>query len=243
MPRAKKTSGARKRRAPVRRVMRLRRRNVQPENTAKISEVVEQSTITANVGYQFQLPGIIGDRARALAEQYGLYRVASVSFKYKPAADTFVSNAAFIGGAGAASVPYLFWKMNRYGDDPAVVTAANLRTLGAKAIRFDDKTVNHSYKPNILLGNVTTTGGVSGQVKMTPWLNTDDAPMTPTFVPSSTNHYGHWFIVECAMNGAGTTPVGDYEVTVHYEFKNPRTTWATSGPQKIMIGQPAEIVH
>lgn len=124
--------------------------------------------------------------------------------------------------------------MNRFADAPAYFTSTDLKTLGAKPIRFDDKQYTLSYKPNILTG-IVSGGDNSGQVKMTPWLNTDQAPDTANFVISDTNHYGHFHLVECAMNGNGSTPVGTFDATIIYEFKNPRTKWtpAPSGESAV----------
>lgn len=196
-------------------------------NTCKIIETLPAANIIANQSYVFDVGGIFpGGRAAAVAEQFGLYRVAKCMFRYKPNSDTYVSNPAFIGGSGAITVPYLYWKMNRFADAPAAFTANDLKNMGAKAIRFDDKTVTHSYKPNILTG-IVSGGTNSGQLKMTPWLNTDAAPDTANFALSTTQHYGHFFVVEAAVAGAGSQPVGTIEVTIVYEFKNPRVKYTS----------------
>lgn len=220
----------RRRMTTRRRIPRTIRTNKGPENTCKIMETLPKLTLQANGAYQFQLAGILGQRAVAIAQQYGLYRVSKVSFRYKPLSDTFVSNPAFIGGNGAVSVPYLLWKMNRYADQPLGVTADNLRAMGAKPIRLDDKTYLHSYKPNIILDTAVATGSQSGQVKMTPWLNTDADPMTPGFATSTTYHYGHLFYIQAQMAGTGADPIAELEITVQYEFKNPRIKWGATDP-------------
>lgn len=207
-------------------------------NTCKIVETLPAANILLNTGYVFDVGGIYPNgRAAAVAEQFGLYRVARVSFRYKPNSDTYVSNPAFLGGSGAITVPYLYWKMNRFADDPAAFTGNDLKNMGAKAIRFDDKVVTHSYKPNILTA-IASAGTNSGQIKMTPWLNTDAAPDTPGFALSTTQHYGHFFIVEAGVAGAGTQPVGTIEVTIVYEFKNPRvhyTAPSSSVPSALRV--------
>lgn len=196
-------------------------------NTARVEVTVPARNIFANQPNVISIGGIVGDRALAHAPEYALYRIAKVVFRYKPNFDTFSS--ALIGGQAAYGVPTLYWKMNRFADAPAAFTADNLRTLGAKPIRFDDKQYTMSYKPNILLTQASA-GSQSGQLKMTPWLNTDTAPNTPNFAPSTTEHYGHFFIVDAPLlNGAGTTPLGTFEATIYYEFKNPRIDWS-GGP-------------
>lgn len=230
----KKKSSVPRRRAPVRRrrvTTRIPRRLSSNAvtggpNTCKIVETLPQVSILANQGYQFEIPGITGARPLAVAEQFGLYRIAKVMLKFKPNYDTFVSNPAFVGGNGPASVPTLYWKMNRYADAPAGFNSDDLRALGAKPIRFDDKQITVAYRPNILMANATG-GSVSGQLKMTPWLNTDTVPDSPGFLPSTTNHYGHFYLIECSVSGTGAASVGTVEATIIYEFKNPRVKWST----------------
>lgn len=225
MVRAKKTTRRPRRKAAGRRRQYRRKYNsnnvIGGPNTCKVIETLTDVNIVANQPYQFDLDGIQGQRAQDIAPSFALYRVAKVIFKYKPNFDTFSS--ALIGGNATYGVPTLYWKMNRFADAPAAFTADDLRAMGAKPIRLDDKQLTVAYKPNILLANSDNTGSLSGQVKMTPWLNTDAAPETANFVLSTTKHYGHFTIVDSnLLNGTGTTPVCTMEVTVVYEFKNPR---------------------
>jgi len=219
-----------KRKAAVRRRLPLRRRRVVRNanaiggpNTCKIIETLPSVPILANTPYIVSVGGITGARAQAVAQQFGLYRIAKVSFKFKPSFDTFdgVNSAA----NGPVQVPTLYWKMNRFADAPGYFNSSDLKTLGAKPIRFDDKQISLAYRPNILTG-IVSGGDNSGSVKMTPWLNTDQAPDTPNFVISDTNHYGHFHLVECAMAGNGSLPVGTFDASIVYEFKNPRTKWS-----------------
>lgn len=231
-PPRRRAMGRRVRRIP--RPLKYNANRVGGPNTCRVETTIPKVDLLANTPYQFNLAGIVGARAVDIAPNFALYRVAKVLFKYKPNYDTFVSNPGFIGGAGAVSVPTLYWKMNRFADDPNAFTADNLRVMGAKPVRFDDKQVTVSYRPNILVANASG-GSISGQVKITPWLNTDDAPDTATFATSTTQHYGHFWYIECAVNGAGTTPVGSLDVTIFYEFKNPRVEWTQSSTQKITL--------
>lgn len=197
--------------------------------TARVVQTIPVRSIIANQPNVISIGGIVGDRALAHAPEYALYRIAKVVFRFKPAFDTYNSTLAAGGvpGGSAITVPTLYWKMNRFADAPAAFTGDDLRSLGAKPIRFDDKQVVVSYRPNILMAQATA-GSVSGSVKMTPWLNTDSAPNTPNFVSSTTEHYGHFFIIEAGVQGAGTYPVGTFDATIYYEFKNPRVQWNAS---------------
>lgn len=231
----KKKGGKRRgiKKARVPRPLKYNARRVGGPNTARV-EHTYSTTILANQPYDTSFAGIIGTRPQALAPNFALYRIAKVVMRFKPNFDTYVSNPAFVGGAGPVTVPTLYWKMNRFADQPAAFTGDDLKRLGAKPIRFDDKQITVSYKPNILLSRSTNPnnpavgGSDSGQVKMTPWLNTDSSPMTAQYALSTTEHWGHFFIVECSVNGNGATPVGTYDVTVYYEFKNPRVEWTQS---------------
>lgn len=216
-------------------------------NTARVVQTLPTVSVLANTPYRISIGGITGDRARAHAEQYGLYRIAKVVFRYKPLYDTFIpqNGGATPSGNFPTTVPLLYWKMNRYADAPAAWTLNDIKDLGAKPNRFDDKTYTLSYKPNILLAN-ESGGSVSGQVKMTPWLNTDDAADTDQFAPSTTEHLGHFYYVDCNLvNGNSDVTIGTLDVTIHYEFKTPRTEWTPSsqgGKMSIHPLKQAEVV-
>jgi len=212
----------RKRPAAVKSKRTYRKKTTAPANTATIVETLPPVAIILNLGYQFEIPGITGDKPIAICEQFGLYRIAKVVHKFTPFFDTYTSAAP----GPAASVPNLLWKMNRYADKPPGFVAEDLRNLGAKPIRFDDKTLTVSYRPNILLANATA-GSVSGSMKMSPWINTDTLPDSPGFLPSTTNHYGHFYVVEGGITGTIPPNVGTVQTTITYEFKLPRTKWSS----------------
>lgn len=233
MPLKFKKSGLKKRRVfrrkgirrPLGRRIRSSNAVTGGSNTCKVVETLPVQNIVPNTPYIISVGGITGLRAQSIAPNFGLYRIAKITFRHKPNYDTYTSTQA--GGNGALTVPTLYWKMNRFADAPAAFTAADLRVLGAKPVRFDDKQVTVAYRPSILIAQASG-GSVSGSVKMTPWLNTDDAPDTPAFALSTTEHYGHFLYVECATAGTGAQAVGTWEATIVYEFKNPRTKWGAS---------------
>lgn len=209
-------------------------------NTARVTQTLPPIDILTNTPYIISVGGITGARALAHAEQYGLYRIARVTFKFKPLFDTFTPGLvnSIPGQNYIQGVPHLLWKMNRFADAPAAFTGDNLRSLGAKPIRLDDKTVTVSYKPNILT-SIETGGSDSGQLKMTPWLNTDDSSGTAGFNPSTTEHFGHFFMVEAALINNSTAPVvGTFEATIYYEFKNPRVEWASQSQGAQPVQRP-----
>lgn len=227
-------SKATKSKKPVKRT----KRTVKPArylgNSGKCVEFYDLGPFEANVAHDFTIAGIVPNspstpgvpsRASVMAPAFGLYRIAQVMYKITPRADTYTPDLNPIGDA-AVEVPKVFWKLNRYGDSPVGFTAQELMSLGSKPIRLDDKTVTIKYKPNILLANAgagaAALAGGSGQIKMTPWLSTDEEADDNNFALSKTNHYGHMMFIECAAAGDGTPVVCEVQARVVYEFKNPR---------------------
>lgn len=156
-------------------------------------------------------------RIQQIAEQYALYRIAKVVLKFKPLFDTYTPGFT-APGSNPAVVPYLYWIMDRYGDllAPAGLADPNYFTnQGAKALRFDDKTLTVSFRPNVILD------ADNRQIKMTPWLSTDDAGATGDWTPSTALHHGVQYAVIGSASGSGTGKCGTVETTVYYQFKNP----------------------
>lgn len=226
----RRVGAVRRRRAGIRRIPRPLKYNanrVGGPNTCRITQTLPSVIVAANTPYRISVGGITGERALAVCEQFALYRIAKVVYKYKPFFDTYAPSA--VAGTPPANyigtVPNLYWKMNRFADNPPAWNVDDIKAMGAKPLRFDDKAVVLSYKPNILLAN-ESAGSVSGSVKMTPWLNTDTEADTAQFQPSTTEHYGHFYYVECGqINDSTVLNVGTLDVTIYYEFKNPRVEW------------------
>jgi len=210
-------------------------------DTARVTETYELPVTNINQPEEYVFEGIpVGTRAANVAPNFGLYRIARVTYTYKPLYDTYIpaNNPAPLANF-ITTVPNLYWKMNRYGDAPAAFDADFLREQGAKAKRLDDKAVVISYKPNILLADAGAVAaglnGGSGQVKMTPWLSTDQQVGDNAFQLSRTQHYGHIMFVEAdTVNTSTNPPVCRVEVKVVWEFKNPRGIEQSSGaPQAV----------
>jgi len=229
MPPKRKTAPRRRKPAMA------RRRFVKPArsspNTAKVVEFYPAGPFEANVAHEFSINGIINvlngqpTRAGMVAPAYGLYRIAQVEYKITPRFDTYISGAN-PGGDNPVEVPKLYWKLNRYGDAPVGFNEQDMLSLSSKPIRLDDKTITIKYKPNVLMANVgaaaVAAAGGSGQVKITPWLSTDQRVDDGQFVASDTTHYGHLMYVECAAAGDATPVICEVAVRIVYEFKNPR---------------------
>lgn len=213
-------------------------------NTAKVTEVFNLGSLNMQTPYEFNIPGISpNSRSAIVAPAFGLYRIAKVQYTFRPFYDTYTPNLGQAGGGQIGNqpdaVPYMYWKINRYGDSPAAWTAEFLREQGSKPIRVDDKLLTWSYKPNVLLADAGATAaglnGGSGQVKVTPWLSTDAQPGDNAFALSNTLHYGHLMYIEGAASGDAKPIIGQLEAKVIYEFKNPRgiESNASATPKKV----------
>ena len=182
-------------------------------NTCRITETYTLSPTNINTPETYFFEGIPANtRAAAVAPNFGLYRIARVTYTYKPLYDTYtpglISNPLT---NYLATIPNLYWKMNRYGDAPAAFDADYLREQGSRAVRLDDKSIKISYKPNILLADAGAQAaglnGGSGQVKMTPWLSTDNEPDNNAFALSTTVPIFVVVVVDCPVLKSVTTSV------------------------------------
>lgn len=216
---------------------------------ATCTEVVEYDNIIPNAPYdtKFSIQSVRDgatdqttrfQRATVLASQYKLYRCTKVEYEYLPLFNTYQE------GSGA-SVPYLYYSMNRNGEQfPTTgVTRATLERQGATPQKLSKK-FTLAYKPNTLagtasnhrlvLGTANPTGGVISWTftpKYDEWFTTEILQTTPAvnnpggptitqagFAPPE--YYGHWFVVQ--QDGAEAVPICDVIVKVHWEFKEPR---------------------
>jgi len=163
------------------------------------------------------------DRAVQVARAYQYFRIKKVDLQFKPFYDTFANPDPT---QPSGSVPYLYWLINK-GDVLDVADFNGLRDAGAKPIRFDEKTINVSFKPAILMfssqSSATPTLNPSFNMsKVSPWLTTNDLAGTngAVWTPSSLEHHGFTFGVQQDITG---TPGFTYgvEITVHFDFKKP----------------------
>jgi len=196
-------------------------------NTCMVPETVPIQAVNLNTPYLFIKAGITGQRASAIAKEFGLYRIAKIVYTFKPLFDTYSSSLPGTGNA-PNSVPTLYWKMNRYGDFPPAFNGDYMRSLGAKPNRLDDKSVTIAYKPNTLLVQGNSAGNTAASIKTTPWLSTDDTPQDNNFTLSTAEHYGHTLFVEGGGAGNANGAVATLDIKIFYEFKNPRVVATSS---------------
>jgi len=158
-------------------------------------------------------------RAPAIAANYQQFRIKYFELKIQPDFDTFV-----VGGAGAQGVPYLYYIIDKAQALNNATTNQQLKSMGAKPIRLDDKTITIRWKPSVLLSTqiATATGAVSAQkYAVSPWLNCDEVTATgSTFTPSSVCHYG----IKWAVENVGGSMTYSATLTAHFEFKKPLLT-------------------
>lgn len=184
-------------------------------------EIVPTQNINLNTPYLQIKGGITGARASQLAKLFGEYRIKRVIYTYRPLFDTFSSSLPGAGNAPNA-VPTLYWRLNRYGDTPAVFNGDYMRALGAKPHRLDDKQVVVSYAPNIIQSQQNVAGAATATIKISPWLSTDDIVQDNNFTLSTAEHFGHSLFVEGGGAGTAQGVVCAMDVKVLYEFRNPR---------------------
>lgn len=239
----KKSGKPRKRmfRKKMRKTIKKNTNRVGGPNTATVTYTT-QDLLDQNTYYTIVQPGLDVDPANDnrvinVAKNYALYRISKVVVKFTPKFDTYVPGAT-IPGANPVEVPYLYWTMNRFGDvyGGPVFDAEYFIQQGAKPLRFDDKNLTVSFRPNILLGNIAN-GGVGPQIKMTPWLSTDQAVENGAWLQSSVDHYGITFGVAGAASGNATGPCGYFTITVYYQFKNPLVNLGVGETQQSTVQQ------
>lgn len=174
-------------------------------------------------------------RAVQVAKAYQHYRIKKVMLEFKPAYDTFAPLALPAGQN--LQVPYLIYMIDKSGSIPTNVDSTALGQMGAKPIRFDDKTIKVAWRPSVL----TQTFGqanTQSQYKISPWLSTNANALNPgVFVPSDIDHLGIFWKVD----RAGVLPVGydeyTYEVriTVEFQFKKPLIEPSNNAPESTTV--------
>lgn len=155
-------------------------------------------------------------RAVTTAQNFQFYKITGICIKFQPRLDTYI-------GGGASTVPYFYYMIDKSGSLPTTLTVGNLLQMGAKPIRFDDKTVTVKWKPSVLTDVANAAGGAPAasapaQYKISPWLNTNANFITPgAWSPSTVDHLGLYWIVETS----GANSLYDAVLTVDFQFKKP----------------------
>lgn len=220
-----------------RRLRRYRAPRSVPE-WASCTESVDLTNITGLAYTMNQMYGLNGtqlsqfiSRAVPVAQAYQHYRIKKIKLDFKPQSDTFLPLAGAPGTG--VFVPNFFYIINKSGSVPANPTTNSLRAMGAKPIRFDDKTLKVMWRPAVLQENAGVNGDIGSGYKVSPWLSTNANANAPgAWVPSSVNHLGIYFTVE----RPGNLPAGyaemtySVQITVDFEFKKPLVKVSSNNP-------------
>lgn len=155
-------------------------------------------------------------RAASIASDYQKYRIKSLSFSVRPYADTYPAS-------GTPTIPYMYKMLDKSGTLPNTGTLALMKNLGAKPIRFDDKTIKVFYRPTVLVdaqaSGAAPGSTVNARIANSPWLSTSSAPDTNTWAASTIPHYG--LIMYLDAFGLAENPLVQVDVVAQFEFKMP----------------------
>lgn len=179
-------------------------------------------------------------RARDVAKGYQFYRIKRITYLIKPLSDTFNAQGLAPGGS-SATVPYLYYMIDRTRLFQNGFTIDQLKAMGAKARRLDDKTLSFSYTPNVLTDTYdnTANANLAVQYKLMPWLPTKDITGVGLWNPNTTDHLGIVWRVE----QVGGTPIGyQLERRVQVEFKKPAVPTTVVTPEDVPIDADAPLV-
>lgn len=198
---------------PRQRKMRVPRRQLRGVPERASCTTLDSFTYNANQVYQSYNVTLLGQsRASLIAQGYQLFRIKKVTFRLKSQADTFVPNSN-------SQVPYLYFMIDRTAALSKVSTADQLRQLGAKARRVDDKIIEWSYRPSVLNASLDGEPSLTAtwhQYKISPWLSCDmNAFSTLSWSPSEVNHLGCVWVVDQVNNSGSVT----YVLEKEYEFE------------------------
>lgn len=168
------------------------------------------------------------DRLASVAKAYQFYRITKIEVKFIPHADTFTQGAN-------TTIPTLYWLIDRNENTLFSSTGFDqIREAGAKPIRFDDKMVRVSWRPNVLQtmpadnSNPPSTATFTTS-RISPWLPTNQyaaSELAPyQWAPSTIPHRGLIYGVY-QESPAGSTYQYHTEVTIHAQFKKPSVVYS-----------------
>lgn len=184
------------------------------------------------------------DRLSTIARAYQFYRFTKLEVRFVPHADTFTQ-------AGGSTVPTLYTLIDR--NENFLISASGfdqLRELGVKPVRFDDKVITRSWKPNVLAvapqdnSNPPTTTGFPA-TKVSPWLPTNYYAAQEANVwqwsPSTIPHRGLVYGVYQIAPGPGAYQY-HIEITAHVEFKMPNITYQLPAEAEAPAPAPSKLL-
>lgn len=209
-------------------------RNFNLKEQASLTEVqAAPGTSVANQNYaSYNISLGMLPRAQDVAKGFQFYRVKRVTYVIKPTQDTFVS--------GGNSVPYLYYMIDRTRMFQSGFTIDQLKAMGAKPRRLDEKSLSFSYTPSVLTDTYDNTAGANKavQYKMAPWLPTKDIAQVGVWNPNTTDHLGIVWRVEQAIGSAVAFTV---ERRIEVEFKKPAIPTTAPTAEDVPLDFDAEI--
>lgn len=190
-------------------------------DAAKVKVVQNSYPIAANTMYSIENIALTNStRASTVAQGYQFYRIRNVKVIFTAYADTFPANTS-----GQVGVPQLYCMIDKAGAIAPNAGLNDLKKMGAKPRRFDDKNIIYQWAPAILLNsneiaNGAVTNVFAGSYKVSPWLptNQNSGSQTNNFQINSVDHRGLRFFVQ-AQNYNATC--GELAIEIDFEFKKP----------------------
>lgn len=194
---------------------------------ASCTEVAQIQNLASNTNYtSYNISLASTTRAQDIAKGYQFYRIKRITYVIKPTQDTFVS--------GGNSVPYLYYMIDRTKIFSNGFTIGQLKAMGAKPRRVDEKIVKFSYTPSVLTDTYDNTLGANQfvQYKMSPWLPTKDVAQVGVWNPNTTDHLGIVWRMEQTF-----APATAYQIErqIEFEFKKPATPTQPMAPEDVPV--------
>lgn len=224
---------AKKRRAPAKKRVPLRRRRVykKKSNVPEHASCSVKVSLTDPQGQPFVVNRMydvhnvtLANYARAvqIAQGYQFFRMKKIALTYKIGYDTYQAVA------GGPTRPQHYYMLDKSQSIPANITLEGLKQMGARPTACDEKPIVRSWSPSVLTEEQTIAGPIPAQYKISPWLNTNQNNLG-AFVPSLVQHNGIYWYVQ--MDATGAPPVNyqyTVEMEVQFEFKKPLWTALTA---------------
>lgn len=210
----KKRGGYRKRRA----IYRKRVPRSITTNTAAIKENYTVQIQDGNMTFfrNVQLADLSYDRAQTVAQAFQEFRIKYVKYTFQPSADTFPIAAGNV-------IPQMYFMIDRANAVPTNITIGQLRDMGAKVQRFDDKNKVIAFKPSVLMSGQSAPGAdVASQIKLRPWLSTNanSGNIGAAWAPSAIDHQGLVMFITKINPATPPVPV-NVDVEVVFQFRKP----------------------
>lgn len=221
----KKIAGGRKQRS------RRFRKARSVSDWASLSESTPLTTYNCPVNTMFQKRDFtisVNPRASAVANAYQHYRIKKITLIVRPTVDTFTGSVGY-------TAPNFYYMIDKSGSIPSNCTLGALKSMGAKPIRLDEKTIKIEWRPSVL-NKVVDMGAAgteaSSQYRISPWLSTNANALNPgAFVCSSVDHLGIFWYAETPTGVSSL--VYTVEAVLDVEFKKPMNSSLTGDTDAI----------